>query len=70
MVLKVNLNGGARKLATRAAQAELIAQAAQRQKVLAKADMRAARKSLECAKKAARRADKKARVAAQKARRK
>jgi hypothetical protein len=51
-------------LALRASLAELIATAAQKQKHLAKADMRAARKSMKCAKRVAKQAGKRARAAA------
>jgi hypothetical protein len=53
-----------RKLATSASLAELIAKAARKQKILAKADLRAARKSLKFAKEVAKRARKAAREAA------
>ena len=63
----INRRLAVRKLETRAAHAALIAKAALKQKLLAKADMRAARKSLKRAKKVAKQAGKSARVAAKKA---
>jgi uncharacterized protein HemY len=56
-----------RKLANSASLAELIAKAARKQKVLAKADLRAARKSLKFAKEVAKRARRAAREAARRA---
>jgi hypothetical protein len=57
-----------RELQIRAALAELIARAALKQKVLAKADLRAAWKSFKHAKKVAKREETKARIAAEEAR--
>jgi hypothetical protein len=55
------------KLANRASLAALIAKAAQKQKLLAKADMRAARKSLRRAKEVAKQERRRARAAAKEA---
>jgi hypothetical protein len=55
---------GTRKLATKASLTQLIATAARKQKLLAKADLRAAKKSLKHAKEVARVARRQAREAA------
>jgi hypothetical protein len=63
MGARINWRLGGRKLATRVAQAELIATVAQKLKLLAKADLRAARKSWKCAKEVAKRERRRARAA-------
>jgi hypothetical protein len=67
MSTKVNRRVSARKLTTRAAQTELIAKAVPKQKCSAKADLRAASKSLKCARKVAKQARIEAGVSAKKA---
>jgi hypothetical protein len=70
MKAKANSRGPAeaRRLAAKALEAEHVAKAARKRQILAKAEMKAARKSFKLAKKVAKLARKKARAAKKKAR--